>query len=110
MIVNDTGISGYFGSHMGILGLTADGTTAIYDDIRIRLPEKNTDRVEYLEAVIEADSNNARLKARLTRMLAPSVVATGNLDGAPRFVTRDEDDQADADNATPVVSSLGTCQ
>jgi hypothetical protein len=110
VIVNDTGIGGYFGSHMGILELTADGTTAIYDDIRIRLPEKNADRVEYLEAVIEADSNNARLKARLARMLAPSVVETGNLDGAPRFVTRDEYDQADPDKTAPVISSLGTCQ
>ena len=113
VIVNDTGIAAHFGSHIGILELTADGVTAIYGDTRIPLPEKNTDRVEYLKAVIEADSNSARLEARLARMLAPSVVETGNLDGAPRFVTRDEDlepEGAEQAEIMPVISSPGTCQ
>ena len=113
VIVNDTGIGAYFGSHIGILELTADGATAIYGDTRIPLPEKNTDRAEYLKAVIEADSNSARLEARVARMLAPSVVATGNLDGGPRFVTRDEGiqaEQAEPPEKTTVVSETGTCQ
>ena len=71
VVVNDTGIASYYGAHKGVLELTAQGATAIYDDKRIPLPTDNDGREAYLRAVIEADSNNAQLKARLARMLAP---------------------------------------
>lgn len=71
VVVNDTGIAAYYGSHKGVLELTAEGTTAIYGDTRIPLPANNEGREAYLRAVIKADSNNSQLKARLSRMLAP---------------------------------------
>ena len=71
VVVNDTGIAAYYGSHKGVLELTDAGLTAIYDDKRIALPVENEGREDYLRAVIEADSNNQHLKARLARMLAP---------------------------------------
>lgn len=72
VVVNDTGIASHYGSHIGILELTDEGATAIYGEKRIPLPEQNSGREEYLRAVIDADSNNAQLKARLARMLAPA--------------------------------------
>ena len=71
VVANDTGIATYYGAHKGVLELTAAGATAIYDDQRIPVPLKNSGREEYLRAVIEVDSNNAELKSRLARMLAP---------------------------------------
>ena len=81
VVVNDTGISAHYGSHKGVLELTAAGATAIYDDQRIPLPTQNSGREAYLRAVIEADSNNSELKARLVEMLKnQSQEATGSAD------------------------------
>jgi hypothetical protein len=73
VVVNDTGIAAYYGSHKGVLELTAGGATTIYGDKRIPLPTDSDDRIDYLRAVIEADSNNALLKSRLAKMLAAPV-------------------------------------
>jgi len=70
VIVNDTGIAAYYGSHKGVLELTADGAVAIYGDRRIPLPADNDSRVDYLRAVIEVDANNGLLKNQLELMLA----------------------------------------
>ena len=87
VVVNDTGIASYYGSHKGVLELTAAGAVAIYGDKRIPVPLDNAGREDYLRAVIDADSNNAQLKARLVRMLAPS--AEGAVDSAGQI----EDEQ-----------------
>ncbi len=71
VVVNDTGIAAHYGSHKGVLEITAGGLVAIYGDQRIPLHSDNEGREAYLRAVIEADSNNGQLKARLARMLAP---------------------------------------
>jgi hypothetical protein len=86
VVLNDTGIAKHYGSHKGVLELTANGVTAIYGDQRIPLPVSNAEREDYLRAVIKADSNNAQLKMRLARMLAPLEVeqdsaAAGNMSG-----------------------------
>ena len=73
VVANDTGIAKYYGAHKGLLELTADGAIAIYGDQKIPLPTLNSEREDYLRAVIEVDSNNAQLKNRLARMLAPSL-------------------------------------
>ena len=73
VVVNDTGIGAHYGSHIGILELSKEGAVAIYGEKRIPLPSQNGGREEYLRAVIEADTNNTQLKARLANMLAPPV-------------------------------------
>ncbi len=97
--MNDTGIASYYGSHKGVLELTAAGAVAIYGDKRIPVPLDNAGREDYLRAVIDADSNNAQLKARLVRMLAPS--AEGAVDSAGQI----EDEQPVSVEANP-----GICQ
>jgi len=93
VIANDTGLATYYGAHMGVLELTADGITAIYGD--------NEGRVDYLRAVIEADPNNAQMKQRLARLLAPADSESGEVsDGEP-------EDAPVAVDASPVP---GTCQ
>jgi len=77
VIVNDTGIAAYYGSHKGVLELTADGAVAIYGEQRIPLPAGNKGRIDYLRAVIKADSNNGLLKKQLERMLAPPAEKSG---------------------------------
>ena len=104
VVVNDTGIAAYYGSHKGVLELTAAGATAIYGDQRIPLPSKNDGREEYLRAVIEADSNNAQLKARLAGMLAvPAQQANNNEEGKP--VDQGENVELAVEEISP-----GTCQ
>jgi len=105
VIVNDTGIAAYYGSHKGVLELTADGATTIYGDQRIPLPVKNSGREDYLRAVIEADSNNAQLKSRLARMLAPPV---------EEAVTDDQIEGNEGEGGQPTVAEIisgpGICQ
>ena len=100
VVANDTGIATHYGAHKGVLELTAKGATAIYGDQRIPLPTQNSGRVDYLRAVIEADSNNAKLKERLARMLAPP------LEEADGTATQTEEVPAVAEP----ISGPGTCQ
>lgn len=72
VVANDTGIAAHYGSHIGILELTAGQTTAIYGDKRIPLPARNSERMDYLRAVTEADP-----KARLVGIFVPTAEQTG---------------------------------
>ena len=102
VVVNDTGIASYYGSHKGVLELTAEGATTIYGDIRIPLPVNNEGRIDYLRSVIEADSNNGQLKARLARMLAPPVERPNPTEASP--------EASDSTETPEVISVPGTCQ
>lgn len=102
VVVNDTGIAAYYGSHKGVLELTPEGATTIYGDKRIPLPGNNDGRVDYLRSVIEADSNNGQLKARLAKMLAPPAEEST----APEEVSEASDRPAEAE----VILVPGTCQ
>jgi hypothetical protein len=109
VVVNDTGIASYYGSHKGVLELTAEGATSIYGNQRIALPLNNEGRIDYLRAVIEADSNNGQLKARLARMLAPPVEKTD----APEETGSEETgaaDQAEQPESSVTNETPGTCQ
>jgi len=106
VVANDTGIATYYGSHKGLLELTSGGATAIYDDQRIPVPTLNSEREDYLRAVIEVDSNNAQLKERLARMLAPPVEETDTAANGETAV------QADAGESMTeeIIPVPGTCQ
>jgi len=104
VVVNDTGIASHYGSHKGLLELTKQGATAIYGDQRISVPTQNSGREEYLRAVIEADSNNVQLKARLAQMLAPPVEDTG------KSVDEDAAGQVGAEETVILEPIPGTCQ
>jgi hypothetical protein len=101
VVVNDTGIASYYGSHKGVLELSADGAVAIYGGKRIALPTDNAGREDYLRAVIEADSNNELLKQRLEKMLAPPTEPAGESATEPA-----EDQPAEG----AVATIPGTCQ
>jgi hypothetical protein len=91
---------------MGVLELTAGSATAIYGNKRIPLPADNGGREDYLRAVIEADPNNAAMKERLARLLAPAA------DQADPVLDADADLQPEA-AGTPaeIVNPVpGTCQ
>jgi hypothetical protein len=103
VVANDTGIAAYYGAHKGVLELTKDGLVGIYGNKRIPIPDKNNEREDYLRAVIEADSNNAELEARLARMLAPPVENT------VEPVEPVEGEEAEPAAADPIPGP-GTCQ
>ncbi|MGD9021972.1 MAG: metallophosphoesterase, partial [Lysobacterales bacterium] len=96
VLANDTGIGAYYGAHVGILELTADGTTAIYGDSRIPVPTLNSERMDYLRAVIEADP-----EARLVKTLAPAT--------APALVAEGEAGDATEEQPLPELTP-GTCR
>lgn len=106
VIVNDTGIAGYYGSHKGVLELTADGAVAIYGDRRIPLPADNQGRQDYLRAVIEADANNGLLEKQLERMLALPAQASSE----PGGEAGDEPTGQKGEETVVPVASPGTCQ
>jgi len=101
VVVNDTGIATYYGAHFGLLELTADGATAIYGNHRIPLPTLNSEREAYLQTVIDIDPNNAQMKERLVRMLAPPE------EEAAEIAIESEDEDSQVEETIPVP---GTCQ
>lgn len=107
IILNDTGIARHYGAHKGVLELTAEGVTAIYDDKRITVPASNDEREDYLRAVIEVDSNNGQLKERLAQMLAPAADVETQQDEAGDAKGAVETDSQG--NMEPI-SSPGICQ
>jgi len=100
VVLNDTGIANYYGAHKGVLELSKTGVIAIYGDNRIPLPALNSEREEYLQAVIEFDSNNALMKKRLANMQAPSA--------QDNQVTAEDD--TEVSGAEELMASPGTCQ
>ena len=106
VVANDTGIATYYGAHKGLLELTSDGATAIYGEQRITVPTLNSEREDYLRAVIEVDSNNAQLKERLARMLAPPA------EGLDATTNGETADQAEAGESMTeeIILVPGTCQ
>lgn len=108
VVVNDTGIASYYGSHKGVLELTADGAVAIYGDIRIPLPTNNEGREKYLRAVIEADSNNGLLKQLLKHILTPPVEEAVEPGDVPGGEPASQDGEVPK---TPVATAVpGTCR
>jgi hypothetical protein len=69
----DTGISAYYGGHVGYLKITADGATGGYTDYELKLPESDDGRIEYLEQVIARDPDNRILQNMLDRLVNPPV-------------------------------------
>jgi hypothetical protein len=109
VVINDTGIASHYGSHKGVLEFTANGATTIYGDKRIPLPTKNDARIDYLKSVIDADSNNALLKQRLAKMLAPpSDIAGKDSDSPDEPATSDQAESTES--VTKVLLTPGTCQ
>ncbi len=106
VVVNDTGIATHYGAHKGVLELTAEGAMAIYGDQRIPLPTQNSGRLDYLRAVIEADSNSAQLEQRLARMLAPPVEDVEEIADDKMAVQTDQE----ATVAVEPMTVPGTCQ
>ncbi len=108
VIVNDTGIAAYYGSHKGVLELTAEGAMTIYGDERIPLPTKNTGREAYLRLVIKADSNNGLLKTRLARlsMSLPEEMVDAEKTDVPATSQVNGSQPAQ----TELISVPGTCQ
>lgn len=96
VVANDTGIAAHYGSHLGVLELSQAGAVAIYGEQRIPLPGDNAGRIEYLQAVIEADANNAHLKQRLAKMLAEN--------------SADGETQVEEDAPAATAPRPGTCQ
>jgi len=106
VVANDTGIATYYGAHKGLLELTANGATAIYGDQRIPVPALNSEREDYLRAVIEVDSNDAHLKNRLARMLAPPTDQNGAAAGDELI----EESEAGETQTGETMAVPGTCQ
>jgi len=99
VVANDTGIAAHYGAHIGILELTAEGAVAIYGDKRIPIPAKNSERMDYLRTVVEADPG-----AGLVKVLVPKAEQTGES-------VDDTDAEQPADAGAAVAEAIpGTCQ
>ncbi len=101
----DTGISQAYGGYVGYLEVTPDGLFGGYPGGRVPLPEADSERVSYLQQVIEMNPDNARLKQRLERLQA----AADGGDGAEGDAT---DENAGTDGAAAEAApapSIPTC-
>jgi len=70
VILNDVGISAYYGGYEAFLELGPDGPVAHYGKQQIKLPADSASRLDYLGAVVKLDPDNPHLQSRLQRMLA----------------------------------------
>jgi hypothetical protein len=83
----DTGMGAAYGRHLGWLEATADGLFAGYPGGTLRLPERDADRIAYLESVIALQPDNSALQERLAGLRAPDAA-----DGSPESATVEPDD------------------
>ncbi len=113
VIVNDAGISAYYGANTAALELTADGAVAIYGDQRIPVPTNNAGREAYLRAVMALRPDNALLKKRLDHMLTPPVeapVAAPETSAGEKVTTTMVEEEKPAENVMTGVATPGICQ
>lgn len=78
VILDDVGISGYYGGYDAFLEITPDGLVAHYGDHEIPLPQGDAGRIEYLKQVIALNPGNPYLQSRLQKMLMASQAAAGD--------------------------------
>jgi hypothetical protein len=72
VILNDVGISAYYGGYEAFLELGPQGPLAHYGKRTIAMPADNAGRLDYLRAVVALNPANGHLQSRLQRMLAAS--------------------------------------
>ena len=80
VIQADTGISEYYGGHLGYLEITPEGLFAGYSWGKLPLPETDAEAIGYLQDVIAQDPENPYLTKRLeelTRPAEPAAVDAG---------------------------------
>jgi hypothetical protein len=70
VILNDVGISAYYGGYEAFLELGPDGPVAHYGKRTLPIPAENDGRLDYLRAVVALQPTNGALQSRLQRMLA----------------------------------------
>jgi hypothetical protein len=68
VILIDTGMSAYYGGHIGWLEINQGELVAGYPGGRLELPRSDHQRSDYLEALIALKPDNARLRFRLDEL------------------------------------------
>ena len=71
VIQADTGLSAYYGGHVGYLEITSEGLFAGYAWGKLRLPETDAGAIDYLREVIARAPGNPHLEKRLQELTAP---------------------------------------
>ena len=71
VIQADTGLSAYYGGHVGYLEITSDGLFAGYAWGKLGLPETDAGAIDYLRDVIARAPGNPHLEKRLQELTAP---------------------------------------
>ena len=80
VVLNDTGIAGYYGGHIAFLELKGGAATANYPGGALPLPAENDGRLAYLEKVVQMAPANAHLRSRLQKM--QTAAANGSLEAS----------------------------
>jgi len=78
VILNDVGLSKYYGGYDAFLEITPDSVVAHYGDHEIPVPQGDDGRIEYLRQVIALNPGNAYLQSRLQKMLMASQGESGD--------------------------------
>ena len=97
VLMIDTGISGYYGGHIGYLEITPEGYFAGYRDGKLALPASDEERISYLEEVIRLHPDNPNLKTRLEKLKQPAPADAGAEQG-----------EGEAEDAEPDAPICGT--
>lgn len=69
VILNDVGLSAYYGGFVAFLELGENGPVAHYGKHSVPLPADNAGRIDYLRQVVATNPANPHLQSRLQRML-----------------------------------------
>ncbi len=92
VVLNDVGLAGYYGSHMGFLELVNGQAIAHYPDgVSMVLPVEEDARLAYLEEVIAQDPDNKYLQARLRTLRS----AAGDVSAPAAIAELTEEEQAE---------------
>jgi hypothetical protein len=79
----DTGLSAYYGGHVGYLEVSGDTLYAGYPNGRVELPDTDAARLDYLGKVIALQPENTRLQKQRDELQVPPVAAVEANEPAP---------------------------
>lgn len=99
VILIDTGLSAAYGGNLGWLEVRGGELIAGYRDARLPLPQSDTERLDYLQQVVELAPDNVLLARRLTELREGRrqhlLVDPPQPSGEPAAAAQEESAQAD---------------
>jgi len=109
VVMIDTGIAGAYGGHLGYLEVTPEGLFGGYRDGKLPLPDRDEERIGYLERVIALAPDNPHLQRRLEQLQQPAALQPPEQEAEEDSSAGEPDADGEQEPAPPVLPEIPIC-